>query len=284
MLIVVAAVWCFDELANNVTAGHTQRFDDWVIDSLRNPANPGLPRGPIWLVEAGRDVTALGGPTVVTLMIVAVAGYLALKRQFGPLLLTVLAAGSGAAFSTLVKRHFERPRPHFGSELVTPLTSSFPSGHSMLSAVVYLLLGAMLAQSEPRWPIKLYFVGTAMLLTGLVGVSRVYLGVHYPSDVLAGWTAGLGWASAWWLVARWLRESHRTANPITRSERTHAKHSHIAPNLSRALFVGHAYGLPTRIARTFFDVFVERAARGFQGRRLPAGTAFFHFGGADFNG
>jgi undecaprenyl-diphosphatase len=204
VLMVVGAIWFFDELANNVTAGHTQRFDDWVIDSLRNPHNPGLPCGPIWLVEAGRDVTALGSPTIVALTIVAVAGYLALKRRFGPLLLTVLAASSGALFSTMIKRHFERPRPHFGSDLVTPLSSSFPSGHSMLSAVVYLLLGAMLARGEPRWPVKLYFVGLAMLLTFMVGLSRIYLGVHYPSDVLAGWTAGLGWASAWWLVARWL--------------------------------------------------------------------------------
>jgi len=218
VLVVVGAVWFFDELANNVTAGYTQRFDDWLIDSLRNPQNPALPCGPRWLVEYGRDVTALGSPAVVALMIGAVAGYLALKRRFGPLWLTVLAATSGGIFSMLVKRHFERPRPHFGSEVATTFSSSFPSGHSMLSAVVYLLLGAMLARSEPRWPIKLYFVGMAMLLTFLVGVSRVYLGVHYPSDVLAGWMAGLGWASAWWLAARWLeRQSKATPHePPTR--------------------------------------------------------------------
>jgi undecaprenyl-diphosphatase len=213
VLLVVSAAWCFDELANGVTRGRTQRFDDWVVDGLRNPQNPRLPCGPHWLVEAGRDVTSLGSPIVVALMIVAVSGYLALKRRFGPLLLTVLAASSGATLSALIKRHFERPRPHFGSELVSPFGSSFPSGHSMLSAVVYLLLGAMLARSEPRWPVKLYFVGMAMLLTFLVGVSRVYLGVHYPSDVLAGWTAGLGWASAWWLVSRWLER--RSTSGVT---------------------------------------------------------------------
>jgi undecaprenyl-diphosphatase len=212
VLVVVAAVWGFDELANSVTAGRTQRFDDWVVQSLRNPQNAALPRGPRWLVEAGRDVTALGSPTIVVLMILAVAGYLALKRRFAALALTILAAASGGIFTTLIKQHFERPRPQFGSDfLATPLSSSFPSGHSMLSAVVYLLLGAMLAKSEPRWPVKLYFVGMAMLLAGLVGISRVYLGVHYPSDVLAGWTAGLGWASGWWLVARWLER--RRAEP-----------------------------------------------------------------------
>lgn len=204
VLVVVGAAWAFDEIANSVTAGHMQRFDDWVVADLRNPENPRLPRGPAWLVEAGRDVTALGSPTVVMLMLAIVAGYLALKRRYLQLALTVLAAGSGGLLSTLLKSHYERPRPPLGSELTSTFTSSFPSGHSMLSAVVYLLLGAMLARAEPRWPVKLYFVVTAMLLAAVVGISRVYLGVHYPSDVLAGWTAGLGWASAWWLVSNWL--------------------------------------------------------------------------------
>jgi undecaprenyl-diphosphatase len=221
VLLVVATAWLFDELANSVTAGDTQRFDDWVVASLRNPDNTALPRGPRWLVEAGRDITALGSPTIVVLMITAVAGYLALKRQFNSLIFAIVAASSGGLFTTLLKRHFERPRPAFGDELFAkPLTSSFPSGHSMLSAVVYLLLGAMLAKSEPRWPVKLYFVGTAIVLTGLVGMSRVYLGVHYPSDVLAGWTAGLGWACGWWLLARWLerRQARASTSPLARSK------------------------------------------------------------------
>ncbi len=205
VLAAVGAVWGFDELANSVTAGRTQRFDDWLVADLRSPDDPHRPIGPSWLVDAGRDVTALGSPTIVAATIVLVAGYLALKRQYAALLLTVVAASSSALLSTLLKSHFARPRPLVASELTTPLTSSFPSGHSVLSALVYLLLGAMLARTEPRWPVKLYFVGVAMLLTFAVGASRVYLGVHYPSDVLAGWTAGLGWASAWWLVSRWLQ-------------------------------------------------------------------------------
>lgn len=210
VLAVVGALWLFDEIANSVTAGHMQRFDDWVIATLRNPENPRLPRGPAWLVDAGRDATALGSPTVVVLMLLFATGYLALKRRWQPLAITLLAAASGGLLSTLLKWHYERPRPPAGSELTSTFTSSFPSGHSMLSAVVYLLLGAMLARAEPRWPVKLYFVGTAMLLAGLVGISRVYLGVHYPSDVLAGWTAGLGWAATWWLVSKWLA---RTSSP-----------------------------------------------------------------------
>jgi undecaprenyl-diphosphatase len=201
---VVAACWGFYEIAGRVTSGDTKQFDDRVIAALRNPLDERLPLGPVWFVEAVRDVSALGSAAVVVLMLLATAGYLALKRQYGPLVVAVLAASTGGAFSELMKHHFSRPRPPLGSALTTPLSSSFPSGHSLLSAIVYLLLGAMLARSEARWSAKLYFVGVAMTLVFLIGASRVLLGVHYPSDVLAGWTAGLGWASGWWLISRWL--------------------------------------------------------------------------------
>jgi undecaprenyl-diphosphatase len=203
-LAMVLAAWGFDALANRVTEGRTRRFDDWAVESLRNPDNPRLPRGPIWFVEAVRDISALGGPTVVTLMVVAVAGYLALVKRYRDMALTVLAAASAGGLSELLKHVFQRPRPPFPSDLAHPLSSSFPSGHSMLAALVYLMLGAMLAGGESRWRVKLYFVAGAVTLAFLVGVSRVCLGAHYPSDVLAGWVAGLGWAAGWWLVSRWL--------------------------------------------------------------------------------
>lgn len=213
-LAVVLAAWGFDALANRVTEGRTRRFDDWAVESLRNPDDPRLPRGPIWLVEAVRDVSALGSPTVVTLTVVAVAGYLALVERYRAMTLTVLAAVSAAGLSELLKHVFQRPRPPFPSDFAHPLSSSFPSGHSMLAALVYLLLGAMLASGEPRWPVKLYFVAAAMTLAFLVGVSRVVLGAHYPSDVLAGWVAGLGWAACWWLVSRWLDRRRDPATPV----------------------------------------------------------------------
>ncbi len=161
-----------------------------------------MPLGPGWLVEAGRDVSALGGVTVLALMTLAVAGYLGLSGRRGAMWLVLLAVASGSVVSTLLKWAFERPRPAGGSDLVQVFTSSFPSGHSMLSAVVYLVLGTLLARAESRRAIKIYFITVAVLLTTLVGLSRVYLGVHYPSDVLGGWTAGLAWALVWWFIAR----------------------------------------------------------------------------------
>ncbi len=140
--------------------------------------------------------------TVLSLMTLAAAGYLALQGKRGAMLLMLLAVASGVMVSSSLKWLFERPRPAVGSDLAEVFTSSFPSGHSMLSAVVYLVLGTMLARMEARRPIKAYFITVAVLLTTMVGLSRIYLGVHYPTDVLGGWAAGLAWAIVWWFIAR----------------------------------------------------------------------------------
>lgn len=204
-LAVVAAVWGFAELADEVVEGDTQRLDDWVMSQLRDPAQPDQPRGASWVREIFRDFTALGGIAVMVVITAAVALYLWLRRKHHAMWLMVLAVVSGVAVSSILKHSFDRPRPPGGAALTATFTSSFPSGHSMISAIVYLVLGAMLARTEPRRVVQIYFLALAMLLTLLVGVSRVYLLAHYPTDVLGGWTAGLAWALVWWLVARYLQ-------------------------------------------------------------------------------
>jgi undecaprenyl-diphosphatase len=205
LAIVVASIWLFADLADDVLGGDTSRFDESVLLMLRRADDPATPIGPSWLAEAGRDITAIGGTAVLVLMITAVSGYLWLVRKHGAMWLVLASTIGGLLLSSLLKYFFARPRPDVVPHLADVHTASFPSGHSMMSAVVYLTLGALLTRLVARPLVKLYFLGVACLLTGLVGASRVYLGVHYPTDVLAGWLAGLVWATLCWLVARWLQ-------------------------------------------------------------------------------
>jgi len=204
-LLVIAGTWAFIAIADNVAEGDTQSFDDWAVRALRRPDELARPIGPRWLAEMGRDATALGGVGWLVSFTLAVAGYLWLdgKRHMAAFLL--IAAGSGTALAFWLKSLFDRPRPSLVPHLSYVTSSSFPSAHSMLSATVYLTLGALVASVMARMRLKVYVLTLSLLLTLLVGVSRVYLGVHYPTDVLAGWMAGLTWALACWLVAHWLQ-------------------------------------------------------------------------------
>ncbi|HXH83451.1 MAG TPA: phosphatase PAP2 family protein [Candidatus Tectomicrobia bacterium] len=201
---VVLAAWAFLEIADEVTEGDAQPYDERILEALRRPDDPTRPRGPGWLVAAAQDVTALGGPTVLTLAVLAVLGYLVLAAHAREAWLVAIASGGGLALSTALKMGFARDRPDVVPHLAPVLTASFPSGHTMVAAVVYLTLGALLAVVLPRRRVKAYTVAIAFVLVLLIGISRVYLGVHYPSDVLAGLTAGLAWALLCWFVARWL--------------------------------------------------------------------------------
>jgi undecaprenyl-diphosphatase len=205
LLVVVAGTWGFFALAGEVLEGDTQKFDERIIRALRRPDDPATPIGPPWMEEVGRDITALGGVALIVLITGSVVGFLALDRKYGAMWFVLGATSSGFALSAALKALFRRPRPEVVPHLMKAYSSSFPSGHSMMSAVVYLTLGVLLARLVRTRRLKLYFLSLAVFLTFLVGVSRVYMGVHYPTDVLAGWTAGLVWAVLCWLVQRALQ-------------------------------------------------------------------------------
>jgi undecaprenyl-diphosphatase len=213
-LVLVVGVWVFFEVAGAVRAGATQSLDERILRALRNPEDPAVPIGPPWAGEVGRDFTALGGVAFLVLITLAVSGFLLLCRKYAALAFLLVAILGGLLLSTLLKGSFDRPRPSVVPHLSYVATSSFPSGHSMLSAVVYLTLGALLARLVAPMRLKLYFLAVALVLTCLVGMSRVYLGVHYPTDVLAGWTAGLTWAVLCWLLARYLQRRGAVEKPM----------------------------------------------------------------------
>ncbi len=202
--IVLVGVWGFIELSEMVSAGQTTRIDTAILMSLRNPGDPSQPIGSPQLAEMMRDVTALGGVAVLAILSLGVAGYLVLLHRYDLVVLIIVAVGGAVVLNYFLKLGFDRPRPELVPHLTVAYQTSFPSGHSMSSAATYLILGAMLARVQPRLRLKVYFLVLAIVIMVLVGFSRVYLGVHWPTDVLAGWAAGTIWALLCWGVAWWL--------------------------------------------------------------------------------
>jgi undecaprenyl-diphosphatase len=205
VFVLASGLWVFIEVADEVVEGETRALDRAVLLALRNPSNLADPRGPPWLEEMGRDLTALGGTALLSLFSLTVIAHLSLRQKPRSAAFVGVSVMGALGLSLALKQLFERPRPDLVPRLSHVMTSSFPSGHSMLSAAVYLTLGALLARFESNLLLKAHVLGWALLFTVLVGVSRVYMGVHWPTDVLAGWAAGAAWASLCWLVARALQ-------------------------------------------------------------------------------
>lgn len=187
-------------------------FDRALLTALRG-ADPASPIGPAWMRVALADVTALGGHTVIALLTLGAVGFLALRRQPRVAALLLAAVGSGMAASQLIKSVVARPRPDLVPHLATAYDASFPSGHAMLAATAYLTLGALLARAEADRATRRYLVAVALVLVVLIGVSRVYLGVHWPTDVLAGWALGAAWSWAAALLAIRLQRARQVEPP-----------------------------------------------------------------------
>jgi undecaprenyl-diphosphatase len=201
-LVLIGVVLLITTLAGEVLEGNTLEFDKRLLQALRKADNPSQPIGPAWLELAAFDLTALGGPTVLGLTVCAVVGFLVLQGLYRNALFVFLASMGGWLLNDVLKEFFARPRPTIVPHLRQVMSLSFPSGHALTSAAVFLTLGALLMRVAERRIVKFYCMFVAMVATLLVGVTRVYLGVHYPTDVLAGWLIGLSWALFCWLLER----------------------------------------------------------------------------------
>jgi len=206
LLLFSLLVLGFIGLADQVSEGETQAMDERLFMMFHDA--DGTPAGPAWLEEVGRDATALGGNTILTLFALAVFGFLAVHRRWKDAAIIAITVITGVIVSLLLKEIFDRPRPDLVPHLSHTVTSSFPSGHSMLAAVTYLTLGVMVAEMAERKRQILYPLVVAIILSVMVGVSRVHVGVHWPTDVLGGWTIGAAWALLCWSSIRWLQR-HR---------------------------------------------------------------------------
>lgn len=212
VFLCASLILLFGAIAEEVTEGDTHRLDMAVLMSFRTAGNPADLIGPHWFEEAMRDLTALGSYTFITIVVVAAAGYLLLVRRPALALLMVVSVLGGMLISNLLKIGFGRPRPDL-EHAARVFTPSFPSGHAMLSAVTFLTLGALFTRASVDWRAKVYFLVVAVVLTILVGLSRVYLGVHFPSDVLAGWCLGSAWALLCWGATLWLQGRGKVEPP-----------------------------------------------------------------------
>ena len=210
---IVVTLYAFIEVAEEMRSGDMRHFDESLLRWLRRPDDLRVPIGPAWLPEVMTELTALGGTAVILVALLLSVGYLALEGRYRAAALVIVASAGGGLLSMVLKHLFARGRPNVVPHLITVQSLSFPSGHSMATAVIYLTLGALLATFAVRRRSRIYVVGLALAVTCLVGITRVYLGVHYPSDVLAGWAAGLAWALFCWLVARYLQYRGTVAAP-----------------------------------------------------------------------
>lgn len=203
LFVVAAGLWGFAAVVDEVLEGDTHEFDEAIMLALRSPLDPADPIGPPALEMAMGDITALGGFTVITLIGLIVVGYLVILRRWPSVILVIVSLVGGTILNTVLKNAFARPRPDLVAHLVDVHSMSMPSGHAMISAVTYLTIGALLARVQPTRSLKVYTVAVSVMLVLVIGLSRVYLGVHWPTDVLAGWCLGAAWAMSCWLVAQW---------------------------------------------------------------------------------
>lgn len=200
-LVGLLFVW----LGSEIGEGETRRFDSRILLALRQSGDLAQPAGPHWLQASMLDLTALGGGTILTLVTLVAIGSLLAQRKRAEALFIAFAVGGGGLLNDLLKIGYARPRPDLVAHLVEVSSASFPSGHAMNSAVTYLTLGVLLARAVPDRSLKIFVLWVGVLLTLIVGFSRVYLGVHWPTDVLAGWAVGSAWAGLCWIVAEQLR-------------------------------------------------------------------------------
>jgi undecaprenyl-diphosphatase len=220
LLAAVLLAGGFLEIAEEVGEGETQAIDEAVLMALRTGADTHEPIGPQWLEIAAADLTAMGSVAILGFVVLVVAGLFASIRHVRQAMVLLAASTGSVVWSQALKALFSRERPQEAFRALEVVNASFPSGHALLSASVYLTLGALAASFAQRKRIRAFILVSAIAATLLVGATRVYLGVHYPTDVLAGWCLGAAWALICWLAlwaweGRWKPGASEDTAPVS---------------------------------------------------------------------
>jgi undecaprenyl-diphosphatase len=205
MAIVAAGIYSFLAIAEEVREQEIERIDSALLLLFRDPSDLSTPIGPKWFSQAVVEITTLGGYPVLVTLVAVVAGFLIVSRYYGAAVFMLASIISGTIASHFLKLVYDRPRPDVVDHLVEIHTASFPSGHATMSAVVYLTLATLVVRLVDNMAVRIYVIAVAIFLTFAVGMSRIYLGVHWPSDVAAGWALGATWACLSWLTVSGLR-------------------------------------------------------------------------------
>jgi undecaprenyl-diphosphatase len=215
LLAVALLALAFVHLSNHIE-GDPRAFDEQILLSLREPHDLATPIGPERFRDMARDITALGSGTLVGMFSIALTLWLLLTRRPGAALFVAVAVLGGWLLNDLMKDLFARERPTIVPHLMNVSNASFPSGHAMTAAVLYPTMAELMGRLVRPRHARLYLMTLAIVIALFVGFTRIYLGVHYPSDVLGGLCAGFAWALLCGIVARMLqrRGFFRAKEPI----------------------------------------------------------------------
>lgn len=213
LALAASLLFVFIKTASEVFEGESHEFDTRVLMFFRNPQDLSDPLGPRWFEEAMRDFTALGGTAVLGTITIFVVTFLIISAKKRTALLVAVSILGGVILSNALKWGFDRPRPDLVPHGMEVYTLSFPSSHAMMAAVVYLTLGALLSRTLTSPRMRIFLLSCAVALTMVVGISRVYLGVHWPTDVIAGWAVGACWALGCWMLALWMQRQGPIEKP-----------------------------------------------------------------------
>jgi undecaprenyl-diphosphatase len=200
--LFVSSALVFVHIAEEFLEGETAQSDRAILLVFRTPGDFSVPIGPPWLLQSAIDISALGGFTVIFLVTAVASGFVILAGRWRALVILLASIGGASLLNELLKAHFDRARPNIATHLAQSWSSSFPSGHAMISTAAYLTIAAIVSETQPSRPVRIYLIVLATLLAVLIGVSRIYLGLHWPSDVVAGWAGGAAFALCFWIATR----------------------------------------------------------------------------------